>query len=252
LRPDAIDAANCPNLRGLRARSASSMRARTVMPSITLPCHMSMFHSVPPTRHGITSNTWAPMARPIPGLIDAAHGFGRRAAMFFNWETLRDLARPEKQAFSFFTFHDHDPQSDQVVADAAAVWIPRQSLDFAFVYLGMVDEMGHRHGWMNDGYLRQVETTDVALGTVLAALPKDGHVLLQSDHGGHDRSHGTELDADMLIPWMLSGPGIRGGHALEAPISILDTAPTLARLLEVDSPRDWEGWAVKEAWIAEG
>jgi predicted AlkP superfamily pyrophosphatase or phosphodiesterase len=235
-------------LRGLRARSASTMRARTVMPSITLPCHMSMFHSVPPTRHGITTNTWSPMARPIPGLIDAAHGFGRRAAMFFNWEALRDLARPEKQAFSFFTFHDHDPKSDQVVADAAAAWMPRQNLDFAFVYLGMVDEMGHRHGWMNDGYLRQVETTDVALGTVLAALPKDGHVLLQSDHGGHDRSHGTDQDADMLIPWMLSGPEIRGGHTLGAPVSILDTAPTLAKLLEVDPQRDWEGRVVEEAW----
>ena len=250
LRPDAIDAADCPNLRGLRERSAGSMRARTVMPSITLPCHMSMFHSVPPTRHGITTNTWSPMARPLPGIVDAAHAFGRRSAMFYNWEPLRDLARPEKQALSYFTYHDHDPHSDQAVADHAEAAFTRQSLDFAFVYFGMVDEMGHRHGWMNDGYLRQVEITDVALGTVLAALPDGAHVLLQSDHGGHDRSHGTELDADMLIPWMLSGPGIRAGHALSAPVSILDTAPTLARLLEVDPPRDWEGRAVAEAWLA--
>ena len=161
---------------------------------------------------------------------------------------LRDLARPEKQALSFFTFHNHDPHSDQAVADAAAAWIPRKDLDFAFVYLGMVDEMGHRFGWMADGYLRQIELTDVALGTVLAALPQDGHVLLQSDHGGHDRSHGTDQDADMLIPWMLAGPGIQSGQALGGPVSIVDTAPTLARLLEVDPPRDWEGHVVDEAW----
>lgn len=210
---------------------------------------MSMFHSVPPARHGITTNAWMPMARPLPGIIDAAHGFGRRSGMFYNWETLRDLARPEKQAMSFFRRHDYDPMSDQAVADSAAHWLTRAALDFAFVYLGMVDEMGHVHGWMSDGYLRQIAITDRALGTTLAGLPPDAHVLLQSDHGGHDRSHGTDSDADMLIPWMLSGPEIRADYELIDAVSILDTAPTLARLLDVAAPREWEGHAVREAWL---
>ena len=54
-RPDALDTARCPTLRGLMQRGASTMQAHSVMPSITLPCHMSIFHSVPPTRHGITA-----------------------------------------------------------------------------------------------------------------------------------------------------------------------------------------------------
>lgn len=218
------------------------------MPSITLPCHMSLFHSVPPERHGVTTNTWSPMARPLPGIIDAAHLHGRRSATFTNWEPLRDVARPEKQWLSFFRHHDHDPASDQAVAESAAFWLGREAIDFAFVYFGMVDEMGHRHGWMADGYLHQIETTDQALGVVVAALPPDSHILLQSDHGGHDRTHGTDSDADMTIPWMLSGPGIRAGHDLAGGVSILDTAPTLARLLEVAPPREWEGRVVQEAF----
>ena len=53
LRPDAIDAAGCKTLLALQRRGSSTLNARSVMPSVTLPCHMSIFHSVPPTRHGV-------------------------------------------------------------------------------------------------------------------------------------------------------------------------------------------------------
>src|SRR5918911_39533 len=102
LRPEAIDAANCPRLKGMRARGAATMRASSVMPSVTLPCHASIFHSVPPARHGITTNVWTPMARPLPGLFDLAHAAGKRTAFFYNWEELRDLGRPGSLDISYF------------------------------------------------------------------------------------------------------------------------------------------------------
>ena len=61
LRPDALAKIDCPTLSGLRARGASTLSARSVMPSVTLPCHTSIFHAVPPTRHGV--------ARAAPGLF---------------------------------------------------------------------------------------------------------------------------------------------------------------------------------------
>src|SRR6266540_817325 len=163
LRPDAITAERCPRLAGLRARGAATMRASSVMPSITLPCHTSIFHSVPPTRHGITTNDWRPMARPLPGLFDIARAAGKRSVLFYNWEQLRDLG---------------------------------------FVYFGTVDTAGHVYGWMSDGYLGQLEQVDAALGTLLDALDADCTLLIQSDHGGHDRNHGTDLPEDLTIPWI--------------------------------------------------
>lgn len=94
LRPDAIAPATCPNLKALMARGAVTLQAQSVMPSITLPCHTSIFHSVPPTRHGITSNLWAPLARPLPGLFEVAKIAGKRCASIYNWEELRDIGRP--------------------------------------------------------------------------------------------------------------------------------------------------------------
>jgi predicted AlkP superfamily pyrophosphatase or phosphodiesterase len=246
LRPDAIAAAGCSRLAALRDRGAATMRASSVMPSITLPCHTSIFHSVPPTRHGITTNEWQPMARPLPGLFDLAHAAGKRCACFYNWEQLRDLGRPGSLELSFFRNTAYQPDGDQIVADEAARALRDGSFDFAFVYLGTVDTSGHYYGWMSDGYLEQVANVDALLGGLLDALPADTTVLLQSDHGGHDRNHGTDAPEDMTIPWIVAGPGIRAGYTIGAPVSLLDTAPTLARLLGLAPHRDWEGRCIEE------
>jgi predicted AlkP superfamily pyrophosphatase or phosphodiesterase len=241
-RPDALAAAGCTHLESLRARSAYTLKATSVMPSITLPCHMSIFHSVPPTRHGITTNIFIPMARPLPGLVEVIRNAGKRAAFFYNWEQLRDLNRPGNLFFSYCvndcaTNDDSDHETVEVALRTMDAYQP----DFSFVYLGTVDEVGHRYGWMSDGYLKQLAYVDGAVGRLLDALPADTTVLFMSDHGGHDRSHGTDMAEDMTIPWMISGPGIRQNYEIQSPVSLLDTAPTLARALGIAPDRQWEG-----------
>jgi predicted AlkP superfamily pyrophosphatase or phosphodiesterase len=251
LRPDAIDVARCPAHAALRQRGAWTATARSVMPSITLPCHMSIFHSVPPTRHGITSNLYTPMARPLPGLGEALRMARKRSAFVVNWESLRDLCRPEMLSFSYYreppagadVYH---PAYDEDVAEQGARIVASGAFDFVFVYLCGVDAAGHHFGWMSDGYLEQVARLDAALGVVVDAVPPDAHLVVQSDHGGHDRGHGTDMPEDMTIPWLAAGPGIRAGYQLDAPVSLLDTAPTIARLLGVLPPREWEGRTVEE------
>jgi predicted AlkP superfamily pyrophosphatase or phosphodiesterase len=249
LRPDALAVARCSNLAALRAQGASTLHASSVMPSITLPCHMSIFHSVPPTRHGITTNTWVPMARPLPGLVDVAHAAGLVTAFLYNWEPLRDLGQPLSLDFSYFrNNYEVDPDGDQVIANEAARYMSTDRPDFTFVYLGTLDPAGHKYGFMSDGYLAQLERVDDAVGTLLGALPADATVLLTSDHGGHDRTHGTDCAKDMTVPWILAGPGIQQGYQIQMPVSLLDIAPTLARVLNVMPHPDWEGRCVGQAF----
>jgi predicted AlkP superfamily pyrophosphatase or phosphodiesterase len=247
LRPDALALAHCPNLDSLRARGASTLQATSVMPSITLPCHVTIFHSVPPARHGITTNMWTPMARPLPGLVDVAHTAGLRSAFFHNWEPLRDLNRPGSLSFSYFRDNCYtDRDGDRVIAEEAARYILSDHPDFTFVYLGTLDVAGHDHGWMSAGYLEQLARVDGAFGTLLGALPAEYAVVVNSDHGGHERSHGAEIPEDMLVPWIAAGPGIRRGYAIRSPVSLLDTAPTLARLLGIKPHAAWEGCCLDE------
>lgn len=246
VRPDAITTADCPALKSLIDRGASTMTARSVMPSVTLPCHTSIFHSVPPTRHGVTTNTYTPMARPLPGLVEVAKAAQKRAAFFYNWEQLRDLARPGSLHYTYFRNSAYDEDGDDETVAHAAKFIQREKPDFAFLYIGTVDTIGHAHGWMSDEYLKQLKRVDGLLGNFFSTLHDEYTTIIHSDHGGHDRNHGSDSDEDMLIPWMAVGLKIKKGYTIQGQVSLLDTAPTIAKLLGIQPHHEWEGKCVEE------
>ena len=45
----------------------------------------------------------------------------------------------------------------------------------------------------------------------------------------------------MTIPWIAAGAKVRQAGAIEGPVRIFDTAPTLAHVLELPLSGDWEG-----------
>jgi predicted AlkP superfamily pyrophosphatase or phosphodiesterase len=254
MRPDAVQAAQTPVMDRLAQEGASTWTARTVMPSSTLPCHTSMLRGVDTDRHGITSNRFQPLVRPVPSLIEAAKDQGRRTGFFYNWEPLRDLAAPGKLDASMMWADCHSPEGDRHVAELAAGCMQRIYFDLLFVYFGWPDECGHRSGWMSEPYLEAVSNADRCLGHVLEAIQRLGRAeetvtLVLSDHGGHARTHGTEMDEDMLIPWILHGPGVRQGHAIQEPVRIYDTCVTLARLLCLEPSPEWEGRVIHDALL---
>ena len=51
MRPDGMLGCGHPFSAELVSRSSHALDAQTVMPSVTLPCHMSLFHAVDPARH---------------------------------------------------------------------------------------------------------------------------------------------------------------------------------------------------------
>ena len=76
LCPDGLHQAHTPEIDRLLIQGAHTWQAQAVTPSITLPCHVSMFYAVSPSRHGIVSNVWTTPSPPVPGLIDVAHQAG--------------------------------------------------------------------------------------------------------------------------------------------------------------------------------
>lgn len=255
MRPDGLLLAEAPHLKSLLDRGAYTLAAQTVMPSITLPTHMSMFYGVPPEIHGVTSNLWQPMPDgQIPGIIELVHHAQRKAAAFYTWDELRDLSRPGALAHAGFIniYGPEGETSDEDIARLAADYFVRQRPDFMFVYSGMVDEIGHQYGWMSPQYLETIANADAAIGLLLsraeeAGLLSETAVLVTADHGGHAQAHGSDIPEDMSIPWLLSGPGVKQGYVLGSPVRIIDTAPTIAYLLGLPVPEVWQGRPIVEA-----
>jgi predicted AlkP superfamily pyrophosphatase or phosphodiesterase len=137
----------------------------------------------------------------------------------------------------------------------AAGLLRRFEPDFFFIYLEGVDQAGHAGGWMSRAYLEALEIADAAVGIVREALADTGldkktAVILHSDHGGSGHHHQERRAENLTVPWIASGPGIRSGITLSTPVSVLDTAPTLARILGIPAHYSWEGRPVKEIFEA--
>jgi len=189
------------------------------------------------------------MARPLPGLVEIARSAEKRVAFFYNWEQLRDLARPGHIHYVYFRDTSYNQDGDDETVSEATRFIQRVIPDFAFLYIGTVDTTGHDHGWMSDKYLKQLEHIDSLLGGFFDALPTEYTSIVHSDHGGHDRIHGTDLDEDMIIPWIAVGPNIKKDYTIQSQVSLLDTAPTIAKLLDIQPHREWEGSCVEEIFV---
>lgn len=240
MRPDSLS--EIAEAQELMQKSSYTLNAQTVFPSVTLPCHMSLFHSVDPQRHGTTTNTYMPQVRPINGLCEVLKMAKKHCAFFYNWEELRDLSRPDSLGFGYFCsghIHGYD-KANAMVTDAAIRYISESDPDFSFLYLGWVDEAGHKYGWMTPEYMEAVESSWKEINRIIASLPEDYTVIVTADHGGHDRSHGTEMPEDMTIPVILYGKDFVPGKELND-VSIKDLAPTIAALLGSDADDDWEG-----------
>jgi predicted AlkP superfamily pyrophosphatase or phosphodiesterase len=192
---------------------------------------------------------FTPMARPLPGLAEVARDANKRVAFFYNWEPLRDLTRPGNIHYAYFRDSSYFMDGDDETTEHGSAFIQKEKPDFAFLYMGTVDSAGHQHGWMSDEYLRQLEHVDGLLNGFFEKLPEEYAVIMHSDHGGHDRLHGTDCDEDMTIPWMAAGPGIKKGYKIQSPVNLLDTAPTIAKILGLKPHHEWEGNVVEEIFF---
>ena len=244
MRPDGVLNCGNPFVEELKKMGSHALDARTVIPSVTLPCHTSMFHSVTPERHGITTNTYMPQVRPIPGLAEQIKLMGGKCAMFYGWEPLRDITRPGSLQWAEYFNAYADEHTDGILTDKALNCISKYHPDFVFLYMVETDEKGgHDAGWMSETYLDYVSHAIGNVKRVIEAAGDEYTVIVTADHGGHDRAHGTEMPEDMTIPMFFVGREFEAGKAIEN-VSILDLAPTIAKIMGVPVPREWEGKAL--------
>ena len=241
MRPESMELSRHPFVKEMLAHSVYTLKGQTVMPSVTLPCHVSLFHSVPAERHGILTNTYVPQVRPIRGICEVLKAAKKKSALFYNWEELKDLARPGSLCYANFiagNSYGYEEANRQLTENAIA-FLKTNVADFTFLYLGWTDEAGHAQGWMGEEYLRSVYESFACIEAVTRCLSDDYLVILTADHGGHDRSHGTDKPEDMTIPIIFYHPSFTAQELEDA--NIIDIAPTLVNAMGIAPDEDWEG-----------
>jgi predicted AlkP superfamily pyrophosphatase or phosphodiesterase len=256
---DGVTHASVPRLRELMARSAWTLEARGVMPTLSSPNWASMITGAGPEQHGITSNGYLKRMLEIePACRDAFGGFpnifgalrterpATRIAVFHDWPGFSDLL---ERNVADVVRHEHGPE--RTTAAAMEYWRANRP-ELMFVHLDNVDHAGHDSGWGSREYYNAVEEADGQIGAMLDMLRDSGglastYVLVTSDHGGKGHSHGRNSLAEILIPWIFSGPEVAPGRIRSA-VYTYDTAATIAWIFELERPPCWIGRPVLAAF----
>ena len=241
MRPDGLLACKNPYVDELRKKAYYTLDAKTVFPTSTLPCHMSLFYSVLPQRHGITTNDYTPMVRPFNGLFEQLSNAGSVNAFYYGWENLRDVARPASLKFAEYIQAYTEENSDRSLTESAIKRIKKSKPDFVFLYMVETDEKGgHDNGFMSEEYLRIIRHAIDNVRKVVEGCSEEYTIIMTADHGGHDRTHGSDMDEDTLIPNFYIGKDFEKSKQFYGG-SILDIAPTIAKIMGVNAAPEWEG-----------
>lgn len=247
-RPDAMPLAPMPYLTSLLNRSAYSVTAQTVFPSVTLVAHTSMLSGQCPDKHKVDWNDYIPDNgyAQVVDLFDVAHKAGLQTVMYVGKEKLRQITEPESTDI-FKYINDRD----LVIVEDLIQNFPAD-FDLMFVHFPTADWMGHEYGWLSGEQLSVLFRADQAIEKLVTELESRGLMnetlfIITSDHGGHETSHGSSLPEDMTIPWIAFGAGIQPA-SLHSKISTVDTAATAAFALGLSLPFEWDGVPVYEAF----
>jgi predicted AlkP superfamily pyrophosphatase or phosphodiesterase len=237
-----LEMARTPNMDELMQNGAWSLGARTIVPSSSGPAWSSMITGASVERHGVGNNGWTvenkllePVFKGENDMFPTIFGETRKhipdamIGAFYHWGTLRNF-------FEKGVCNVSEPcDSENMATEMACKFLVENRPDFTFVHLDHVDHGGHHGGYRSEEYVKSIEKADSLVGVFISHLEEaeileETVIFIVSDHGGLEKKHGGSHPDEMIVPFVISGKGVKKGYKIEQPVFIYDLAPTVAWL----------------------
>lgn len=254
-----------PTLSRLAKTGAATWSARTIATPSRLPAMASLLTGLPAEKHGITWGTFEfsrgyPRPPTVFDYLDLSGG--RDSAIFFMDESLYQLAKPEpytdyqvcgplkpecspERLVSYIKQYVRKAASGQGYGHAILA-LPH----LLVVHLPDGARAGIEHGWSSGPYRTALRSVDQAMVSVLAIFKDHGLLarttVFVTSLSGTGAVQGEATTGSSPVPWIASGAGIKNGHAIRQPVSILDTGATVLRAFRLETHTEWESRAVEE------
>lgn len=246
-RPDALLAADTPNLAGLADAGRASWDASTqlAMPTKSGPGWVSVLTGVDGDKHRVADNVDFTVRNPdFPTFLERAKAHGLNVRVGTGWLHILSMLPDEFREVGVTSSDDYVTNwtSDAISAGEAGLY---------FVQLDDVDGEGHRTGFSKDNpaYVAEIEDVDQQVGTLLEAMrgraeydDEDWLVVVTTDHGGSGTTHGDLTPDDRTIFVVVSGSAFAPGTVEGR--THMDVAPTVLSHLGVPyGSGDFDGTA---------
>lgn len=259
--PELIRTNELPVFHQMAVEGARTWEAFTIVPSTTLPAHTSMLTGVGVQKHQVLWNDYEPAngVVKVPTIFSLAKERGLKTAMFVSKEKFKHLDRPGSVDAFVWPQPDDDAKS---VAQAFAAEVGKLRPNLAFIHFRDPDTVGHKTGAQSPEKIQSLKDCDAALQIIreavrAAGMEKNSVFILTADHGSHDArnkegktvgTHGGPESADVLIPWVVWGKGVKKNFSITAPVVQYDTAATALWLLNVPIPEHFWGRPITSAF----
>lgn len=272
---EALKAGPMPVLSRLVKEGSVTWSATGVNPALRLPTMASLFTGMSVEKHGITWNSFDfirgyPRPPTVFDYLDLSGG--KDSAIFFMDESLYQLAKPEP----YTDYQMCGPLKPECSTNTVLGYIREYfrkatsghgyghailSLPhFLVVHLPEPGRAGLAQGGHSPAYRESLRTVDQAIGSILG-IYRDLGLLerttvfvtalnIAGEVKASGNGAGAETSAAPRIPWIAWGAGIKSGHLIKQPVSIIDTGATVMRTLGLETHTEWESKAVEEIFSA--
>jgi len=260
LSPNGLENANTPNFDKLINEGASTMHARSVLPTSSSTNWASMIMGAGPEQHGITSNSWEKNNFVLPPVVHSEDFLfptifnlvntkieNAEIGAIYHWDGFGRLF--EKNAVDY----DVNPKTEDETAQVASAYLKSKQPTFTFIHFDHVDHAGHEYGHGTPEYYKSVEKADVLLGQLMETIASSGMVnetlvIVSADHGGMGKGHGGETLQEIEIPFIVWGKSVKKNYIINYPVYQYDNAATVAFALGLKLPMACIGKPVKNAF----
>lgn len=264
LMTDGLKKSYVPNIDTIIRQGCVSYTTRSVMPSLSCPNWAAILSGAGPEQTGVTDNNWTFGNHELPPVDKDAYGYfpsiyrvireqkpEAKTCLFTDWDWIT------KYVNHFWVNKMEVIDGNQEITSKAIDYITTQRPLFSCILYKYADETGHSKGYMGEEYRKAISDLDKEIGKIVMALKKAKMyektlIVIASDHGGKEKNHGGLSRAEMEVPWIAKGPGLRKNVVLSRPNDNMNTATTIVLLLNLTPPDSWVGRPVFEAFDVQG
>jgi hypothetical protein len=237
--------ADAPVMDRLAREGTEYLALEPAYPARTVVCFSSMLTGATPTEHGMRSNFAPRLGVRSESIFDVLEREGRSGRLVgiahlldpFGEDVVRSVTSVQPTS-----------EIDRSLAAEGRRVVEEEDPDLLVLQLLAADQLGHVRGVRSPEYLDQLAETDGHVGDFLAFLEErgkleDATVILMADHGqGRGIGGHGHLDwGERPVPFVVWGEGAVPGAIAREPRSVLELAPTIARLLGVPQPEAARG-----------
>ncbi len=227
LHPAALNAGTTPTIYRQMQQGAYTLNGHSTNPPKTLISHTAMFTGLVPDEDGQLDNQWQPGEATIsrPTIFNSAKRSGFLTGYFYSKQKLGYLVNDAMDVHRW---------SREDTIDLAEVFVKKPGRHFVFLHVSGLDFVGPEYGWLSLEYMEELSYIDEYLTPLIRLVKEQKNylIIITSDHGGHDKIHGSQHPDDYKLPFITHSDMIKLKNIQNTRYSVAELKDILDRVLK--------------------